>query len=47
MDSTLQPAHSARGLGMVTALVIQDATAAISLAAAGVPAYVCVIPKTA
>jgi FtsP/CotA-like multicopper oxidase with cupredoxin domain len=32
--------------GMVTALVIQDATAAISLAAAGAPAYVCVIPKT-
>jgi hypothetical protein len=32
--------------GMVTALVIQDAAAAISLAAAGAPAYVCVIPKT-
>ena len=31
--------------GMVTSLVIQDATAAFSLAAAGAPAYVCVIPK--
>jgi FtsP/CotA-like multicopper oxidase with cupredoxin domain len=30
--------------GMVTALVVQDATAAISLAKAGMPAFACVIP---
>jgi FtsP/CotA-like multicopper oxidase with cupredoxin domain len=30
--------------GMVTALVVQDATAAIDLAAAGAPAFSCVIP---
>jgi FtsP/CotA-like multicopper oxidase with cupredoxin domain len=32
--------------GMVTALIVQDATAAISLAAAGAPAFSCVIPST-
>ena len=32
--------------GMVTALVVQDATAAVSLASAGAPAYACVIPTT-
>ena len=31
--------------GMVTALIVQDAAAAISLAAAGAPAYACVIPS--
>ena len=30
--------------GMVTALVVQDATAAVQLASAGAPAYTCVIP---
>jgi FtsP/CotA-like multicopper oxidase with cupredoxin domain len=33
--------------GMVTALIVQDAAAAISLAAAGAPAFSCVIPSTA
>jgi FtsP/CotA-like multicopper oxidase with cupredoxin domain len=32
--------------GMVTALIVQDQAASISLAAAGVPAYACVIPAT-
>ena len=32
--------------GMVTALIVQDAAAAISLAAAGAPAFNCVIPST-
>jgi manganese oxidase len=32
--------------GMVTALIVQDAAAAISLAAAGAPAFSCVIPST-
>jgi len=32
--------------GMVTALVVQDATAAVELAAAGAPAFSCVIPST-
>ena len=34
--------------GMVTALVVQDATAAAGavLAAAGAPAFACVIPNT-
>jgi manganese oxidase len=32
--------------GMVTALIVQDKTAAISLAAAGAPAYTCVIPAS-
>jgi FtsP/CotA-like multicopper oxidase with cupredoxin domain len=32
--------------GMVTALIVQDAAAAISLAAAGAPAFNCVIPGT-
>jgi manganese oxidase len=31
--------------GMVTALIVQDAAAAISLAAAGAPAYTCVVPS--
>ena len=31
--------------GMVTALIVQDAAAAISLASAGAPAYSCVIPS--
>ena len=30
--------------GMVTALVVQDAAAAVSLEAAGAPAFTCVIP---
>jgi hypothetical protein len=30
--------------GMVTALVVQDATAAATLASAGAPAYACVMP---
>ena len=30
---------------MVTALVVQDATAAVELAAAGAPAFTCVIPS--
>ena len=30
--------------GMVTALVVQDAAAAVSLKAAGAPAFTCVIP---
>ena len=30
--------------GMVTALVVQDATAAAQLKAAGAPAFTCVIP---
>ena len=30
--------------GMVTALVVQDATAAATLQAAGAPAFTCVIP---
>lgn len=33
--------------GMVTALIVQDAAAAISLAAAGAPAFACVIPSPA
>jgi FtsP/CotA-like multicopper oxidase with cupredoxin domain len=32
--------------GMVTALVVQDATAAAALAVAGAPAFACVIPST-
>lgn len=32
--------------GMVTALIVQDETAAISLASAGAPAYACVIPRS-
>ena len=32
--------------GMFTALVVQNATAAIDLAAAGAPAFTCVIPST-
>jgi FtsP/CotA-like multicopper oxidase with cupredoxin domain len=32
--------------GMVTALIVQDQAAAISLASAGAPAYRCVIPRT-
>ena len=31
--------------GMVTALIVQDAAAAISLASAGAPAYSCVVPS--
>jgi hypothetical protein len=31
--------------GMVTALVVQDATAAVELAAAGMSAFGCVIPR--
>ena len=31
--------------GMVTALIVQDAAAAVSLASAGVPAFACVIPS--
>jgi hypothetical protein len=30
--------------GMVTALIVQDATAAASLARAGAPAFACLIP---
>ncbi len=30
--------------GMVTALVVQDAAAAVTLKAAGAPAFTCVIP---
>ena len=30
--------------GMVTALVVQDAAAAVSLQRAGAPAFACVIP---
>ncbi len=42
----LPHAEGADGMyGMVTALIVQDATAAISLASAGVPAYSCVIPS--
>jgi hypothetical protein len=33
--------------GMVTALVVQDATAAVELAAAGAPGYSCVVPSKA
>ena len=33
--------------GMVTALVVQDATAAADLTSAGVPAFACVIPRKA
>lgn len=33
--------------GMVTALVVQDATAAAELAAAGAPAFACVVPTVA
>jgi FtsP/CotA-like multicopper oxidase with cupredoxin domain len=32
--------------GMVTALIVQDKAAAVSLAAAGAPAYACVIPAS-
>ena len=32
--------------GMVTALIVQDEAAAISLASAGAPAYSCVIPRS-
>jgi hypothetical protein len=32
--------------GMVTALIVQDKAAAVSLASAGAPAYECVIPTT-
>jgi FtsP/CotA-like multicopper oxidase with cupredoxin domain len=32
--------------GMVTALIVQDKAASVSLAAAGAPAYACVIPAT-
>jgi len=32
--------------GMVTALIVQDKAAAVSLAAAGAPAYTCVIPAS-
>jgi FtsP/CotA-like multicopper oxidase with cupredoxin domain len=32
--------------GMVTALIVQDATAAAALAVAGAPAFTCVIPST-
>ena len=42
----LPHAEGADGMyGMVTALIVQDATAAISLASAGAPAYSCVIPS--
>jgi FtsP/CotA-like multicopper oxidase with cupredoxin domain len=41
----LPHAEGADGMfGMVTALIVQDASAAISLASAGMPAYSCVIP---
>ena len=33
--------------GMVTALVVQDATAARGLKAAGAPAFACVMPSKA
>jgi hypothetical protein len=32
--------------GMVTALIVQDAAAAVSLKSAGAPAYECVIPRS-
>ena len=44
----LPHAEGADGMyGMVTALVVKDATAALDLAAAGAPAYRCVIPSKA